>query len=140
MDLQQLWLLNKKTDPVGELTECISLLLFIHLQALYQNSQSVFPFSLEIVASSLTFTSIFTIQIPLFPTSHLPFFSSLSLSRGLGTLGRASPTGCVGSALSLIHPQRALWLNRLAQGHATELGEEGKAGSVELQADRAIYY
>lgn len=47
-----------------------------------------------------------------------------SLSRGLGTLGWASPAGCVGRAQSLIHPQRALWLNRLAQGHGAEWREE----------------
>lgn len=72
------------------------------------------------------------------PLSCFLFFRSIS--RGLGTLGRVSPAGCVGRALSLIHPQRALWLNRLAQGHEAELRDEGRAGSVELRRNRVIYY
>lgn len=46
-------------------------------------------------------------------------------SWGLGTLSRVCPAGRVGRAAPLIHPQRALWLNRLAQGHWEELREAG---------------
>lgn len=70
---------------------------------------------------SLSFQIYFRVQLILF---SLKPYSQFPLSRGLGTLGRASPAGCVGRAQSLIHPQRALWLNRLAQGHGAEWREE----------------
>lgn len=94
------------------------------------------PFFVVVVLSIflhlLVLTSIFRIFLP-------PHIRHFPLSWGLGTLGRASPAGCVGRALSLIHPQRALWLNRLAQGHGAELREEGKeAWSCRLTT--AIYY
>lgn len=70
---------------------------------------------------SSSFPIYFRVQLILF---SLKPYSQFPLSRGLGTLGRASPAGCVGRVQSLIHPQRALWLNRLAQGHGAEWREE----------------
>lgn len=74
------------------------------------------------------------------PKSNLlifPFFPSLE---ALAPLAGSLPLGVLAEKLSLIHPQRALWLTRLAQGRRAELREEGRAVSTELSNDRAIYY
>lgn len=77
------------------------------------------------------FASIISSQIK---SSHLPLFPSLEALAG------SLPLGVLAEKLSLIHPQRALWLTRLAQGRRAELREEGRAVSTELSNDRAIYY
>lgn len=80
------------------------------------------------------FASIISSQIK---PSHLPLFPSLE---ALAPLAGSLPLGVLAEKLSLIHPQRALWLTRLAQGRRAELREEGRAVSTELSNDRAIYY
>ena len=119
--------IHKKTRVKGgNVRNDHSLLFLVQTQFPPPSRCSKLPVSflfLSFNLNFLSFTSILTIQIILRPTSSL---FPLSLSGGLGTLGRASPAGCVGRARSLIHPQRALWLNRLAQGHGS--GVESRAG------------
>lgn len=128
--LQKLCVFNTKPHLQEKVT-IINAIIFHFIQR-----ELFILFNIKTLNLSLSFLfklwcSIFTLQIHLLSASD-PLFVSLEALAPLA--------GCAGSAPSLIHSQRALWLYRLAQGHGAELREKGKAGSVALQADRAIYY
>lgn len=106
---------------------CISCIFSFKL---HTTSRSVSCFFFFFTSFLPPFASIISSQIK---PSHLPPFPSLE---ALAPLAGSLPLGVLAEKLSLIHPQRALWLTRLAQGRRAELREEGRAVSTELSNDR----